>query len=78
MRGHTPHTARGPEGRENVRTYHLTQILDRFRAGGRWWLSEPSQDCWVIHCGPVTMEVHKFDEKPDAHPQGWFVARIHD
>ncbi|MHA0043950.1 hypothetical protein [Deinococcus sp. PEB2-63] len=72
-----------PDGTPKVirwagRTYHLTQVLDQYRAGGRWWLGEPSRDCWVIQCGPVTMEVHRFDEKEGAHPQGWFLARMQD
>ncbi|GGL15451.1 hypothetical protein [Deinococcus radiotolerans] len=64
--------------RWNDRTYHLTQELDRYRAGGRWWLGEPSRTCWVLQCGSVVLEVHHFDETPGAHPQGWFIARMQD
>ncbi len=74
-----PHPVRHPEGHPlGSRTYHLTQVLDQYSAGGRWWLGEPNRECWVIQCGPVTMEVHKFDDREGAHPQGWFLARMQD
>ncbi|QLG10974.1 hypothetical protein HLB42_09475 [Deinococcus sp. D7000] len=61
------------------RTYRVTREHDAYRAGGRWWLGEPSRDCWVLECGALTVEVHRFDETdPPQEISGWWVARVQD
>ena len=50
-----------------------TQI-DDWRAGGRWWLDEPSRDCFLVQAGPLAAELHREDA-----PSGrWWLARIQD
>ncbi|MFC3834851.1 MULTISPECIES: hypothetical protein [Deinococcus] len=58
------------------RTYRLSQELDQFRAGGRCWLGEPSRDVWVLACGPVTLEIARFDVEWNGSQ--WWVLRIQD
>ncbi|WP_295822388.1 hypothetical protein [uncultured Deinococcus sp.] len=57
-------------------TYRLSQELDHFRAGGRWWLGEPSRDVWVLACGPVTLEVARYDQAHNGSQ--WWLLRIQD
>ena len=58
-------------------TYHLTKELNHHRAGGRWWLGEPSRDVWVLACGDVTLEICQFEptDRSD-QPHGWWILRI--
>lgn len=58
------------------RTYRLSQEIDRFRAGGRWWLGEPSREVWVLACGAVTLEVARYDV--DWNGAQWYLLRIQD
>ncbi|WP_019584645.1 hypothetical protein [Deinococcus apachensis] len=61
------------------RTYRVTREHDAWRAGGRWWLGEPCRDCWLLECGALTLEVHRFDETdPPQEVSGWWVARVQD
>ena len=58
------------------RTYRLTQEIERFRAGGRWWLGEPSRDIWVLVCGPVMLEIARYDVEWNGSQ--WWVLRVQD
>lgn len=56
--------------------YVLSQEIERYRAGGRWWLGEPNRDVWVLACGPVTLEIARFDSGWNGSQ--WWVLRIQD
>ena len=58
------------------RGYVLTQELERYRAGGRWWLGEPSRDVWVLVCGAVTLEVARYDTAWNGAE--WWLLRVQD
>ncbi|WP_412027940.1 hypothetical protein [Deinococcus yunweiensis] len=58
------------------RVYHLSEKLDHFRAGGHWWLGEPGRDVWVLACGPVTLEVARYDVEWNGSQ--WWLLRIQD
>jgi hypothetical protein len=54
---------------------HVVQShLDDWRAGGRCWLDEPCRDCWLVHTGSITAELHR----EDADHGRWWLARIQD
>ena len=54
---------------------HVVQThLDDWRAGGRWWLHEPCRDCFLVHTGSITAELHH----EDAEHGRWWLARIRD
>lgn len=56
------------------RQYPVSQVLDCWRYGGRWWLGEASRACFLVQCGHLTAELHQ-----ENLPLGrWFIARIQD
>ena len=56
------------------RQYPVSQVLDAWRYGGRWWLGEPPRNCFLVRCGSLTAELHQ-----ETVPLGkWFIARIRD
>ena len=60
--------------RRNGRLHVITAQIDDWRAGGRWWLDEPSRDCWLVQAGQLTVEIHHEDA-----PLGrWWLARVQD
>ncbi len=76
-------TARAQDGAPKViywagRTYHLTHILDQYRAGGRWWLDGPRRHCWVIQCGTAVLDVDLLEPRTKTHLQQWVLARLQD
>ena len=56
------------------RLHLVTELLDDWRSGGRWWLDEPPRDCWLVQAGPLTAELHH----EDAHGGRWWLARMQD
>jgi hypothetical protein len=55
------------------RAYRVTREHDAYRTGGRWWLGEPSRDCWVLECGALVVEVHHVDVvNPPQEISGWW------
>lgn len=56
------------------RHYAVSQILDVWRYGGRWWLGEAPRNCFLVQMGPLTAELHQ-----ESVPLGrWFIARLQD
>ena len=51
---------------------YVVQVLDAWRYGGRWWLSERPRDCFLVQAGTLTAELH--------HDigGGWWLARLQD
>ena len=74
----------GPDGRVKAftwrgKTYRVTRELDRFRAGGRWWLGEPVRSVHVLEFGPLLAELR--EGLPGGGIQGsrgWWVMRAKD
>ena len=56
------------------RLYLVTELLDDWRSGGRWWLDEPPRDCWLVQAGSLTAELHH----EDAQGGRWWLARMQD
>ncbi|MBB5234270.1 DUF6504 family protein [Deinococcus budaensis] len=54
---------------------HTVQVvLDTWRSGGRWWLDEPTRECYLVQAGPLVAELHHEDV-----PGGrWWLARVQD
>lgn len=74
----------GPDGRVKAftwrgKTHRVTRELDRFRAGGRWWLGEPVRSVHVLECGPLLAELCEW-APGGVIPgnQGWWVMRVQD
>ncbi|CAM3440196.1 Nucleotidyltransferase [Deinococcus saxicola] len=55
------------------RTYPIRGVLDQWRYGGRWWLSEPPRTCYLVQAGGLIAELHH-EDSTDA----WWLARIQD
>ena len=56
------------------RTQIVTDVLDAWRYGGRWWLDEPPRDCYLVQAGTLTCELHH----EDAPGGRWWLARVQD
>jgi hypothetical protein len=56
------------------RLHLITELLDDWRFGGRWWLDEPPRDCWLVQAGGLTAELHREDELNGR----WWLARMQD
>lgn len=56
------------------RRYAVTDVLDAWRYGGRWWRQEPPRDCYLVASSALTAELHREDR-----PGGvWWLARVQD
>ncbi|WP_022803139.1 DUF6504 family protein [Deinococcus ficus] len=56
------------------RAYPVQVVLDRWRAGGRWWQGEEIRDCYLVQAGPLVAELHR-----EAVSGGtWWLARLQD
>ncbi len=52
----------------------VTELLDGWRYGGRWWLDEPPRDCYLVRTDALVAELHREDT-----PEGrWWLARVQD
>ncbi|MBZ9752167.1 hypothetical protein GO986_11950 [Deinococcus sp. HMF7620] len=56
------------------RPYRVQAVLDRWRAGGRWWLGEQPRACFLVQAGTLTLELHQ----EAASPGRWWLARLQD
>ncbi|MFC4637867.1 DUF6504 family protein [Deinococcus hohokamensis] len=56
------------------RAYGITQVLDWWRFGGRWWLGERPRDCYLVQAGGLTAELQHEDGPEDR----WWLARVQD
>lgn len=57
-----------------TRTYRVTDILDAWRYGGRWWAQEAPRDCYLVQLGALTAELHR----EDTPLSRWWLARLQD
>lgn len=56
------------------RTLRVTDVVDEWRAKGRWWRREPPRNYALVHMGHVLAELYRED-----HDQGrWILARVVD
>lgn len=42
-----------------ARPYPVQQVLDTWRASGRWWLQDSPRDYWLLDAGGLTAEVYR-------------------
>lgn len=66
----------------------VTRVLDRWRAGGRWWEGEPPRDYFLLElAGGMVVEVYKEDreaseaeesKKEESEKETWVLSRVAD
>jgi len=61
----------------------VTRVLDRWRAGGRWWQGEAPRDYFLLElAGGMVVEVYKEDKGAEAdearEENTWVLSRVAD
>lgn len=61
----------------------VTQQLDSWRFGGRWWLGEPPRACYLVQTERLVAELHHEgvlggDARQEASGGRWWLARVLD
>ncbi len=53
----------------------VSEVLDEWRFGGRWWQDERPRDCYHVRCSNGwELELHRVDDEEGA----WWLTRIQD
>jgi hypothetical protein len=70
--------------RRRGRVHAVTEHLDAWRFGGRWWLGELPRACFLVRSGTLVAELHHEDARAEARAGEdrstgrWWLARVQD